>query len=131
MTSYTYTMLTDVMHLEVGVGKDITAANAEDVIILAVNCLNLFGASLTNMSGTAGSRTISLESKEQAAVLLVARAVYLGFYKDLDIANIGPLTVTTNDLFKDPATLQLIKEAAAALKNADGDDDSQMQVMAG
>ncbi len=131
MTSYTYTMMTDVMNLTVGASDDITAVNAEKLIDLAINCLNLFGAELDNMAGTAGSKTVSLESKEHAAVLLVARAIYYSFYKDLDSASLGGLTVSTNDLLKDPATLQLIKDAAAQLKASDGGDDSDMQVMVG
>lgn len=130
MTSYTHTMLTDVMNLEVGVLKDITAPNAEKIIDLAVDALVLFGAELDNMAGTAGAKTISLEQKQHAAVLIVARAIYLGFYKDLDTANLGPLSVTTADVMRDPATLQLIKDAAAELKK-DDTSDSGMQVLVG
>lgn len=132
--SYTYTMLSGVMNLSVGTGAgyDISAINVENVIDLAIDCLNLFGASVPNMGGTAGTKTITLESSQHAAVLLVARAVYYSFHKSLIQVGLGGLTMTTTDLLKDPATLQLVKDCAEQLKiSATGDDDSDMQVMVG
>jgi len=130
-TSYTYTLLTDVMNLTIGAADDITAINAEKLIDLAIDMLNLFGAELDNMSGTAGTKTISLESSEHGAVALVVRAVYYGFYKNLDQAGApGGFSISSQDLLKDPATLQLIKDAAASLKSGQG-EDSDMQVMTG
>lgn len=133
-SNYTYTMLTNLMNLSVGsgAGYDISAINAELVIDLAINCLNLFGASLSNMTGTAGSKTVTLEPAEHAAISLVARAIYYSFHKSLVTVGVGGLSLSTSDLLKDPATLQLIKDCALQLKaGAGSDEDSGMQVLTG
>ncbi len=118
------------MNLTVGATGDITAAQIESVIMLAVNCLKLFGAELTNMAGAEGSRTISLEDAEHAAVLLVSRMIYLSFFKPVEKAVVNGVSITTDDVLANPASVQLIQTCANALKTGQT-DENQMQVMAG
>lgn len=56
------------------------AATCEEIIDHAVNLLNAYGADLPNMTGTAGSKTLSVESREKGAVMEVACAVYNSKY---------------------------------------------------
>lgn len=91
----------------------------ENIIDLSIDLLNLLGADLSNMSGTAGDKSVGLESPEKAAVFLVARTVYYGFYKDLDTSSVGGLTVSTPDLMSNPAVLQAVNEAARHLIELD------------
>ena len=136
MPSITYSAWTAIMNLNVGAGAgyDVTAENAEKILDLAINCLNLFGSldpELSVMSGAAGSKTVTLSGREQAAVFMVARAIFYGFYKELDVSNVGGVNMTTNDLMKDPGTIQLIKDAAALLQKTNKDDYPQLHVLVG
>jgi len=99
---------------------DITNINAEKLIDLAIDLLNLFGhVDLPNMSGTAGSKTVSLESNEKGAVFLVARQIYYGFYKDIETVGVGGLSVTLNDVLGNATIIDSIKEAARQLSEFD------------
>jgi len=135
MTSITYSAWTAVMNLNVGAGAgyDVTDQNAEKVLDLAIDALNLFGnLEMSNMAGTAGSKTVNLNSSQKAAVFIVARAIYYGFYKELDTSNVGGVNMTTNDLMKDPETIKLIRDCAERLRAAEQDDDyTERKVLVG
>jgi hypothetical protein len=135
MTSILYTAWTSVMNLNVGAGAgyDVTAENAEKILDLAIDALNLFGnLEMSNMAGTAGSKTVNLNSGQKAAVFIVARAIFYGFYKELDTSNVGGVNMTTSDLMKDPETIKLIKDCAEKLNAAEQDDDyTERKVLVG
>lgn len=96
--------------------SEISAANAEKILDHAINLLNLYGdLDLPNMGGTAGSKTVGLQSKEQGAVFEVARAVYYSFFKGVDLVGVGGLTVSSPDLLANPAVINAVKEAARRL----------------
>lgn len=97
----------------------IAVATAEQIIDIAIDTLNLFGADLPNMTGTAGTKTVSLESKEKGAVLLVARKIYYGFYKGATNVGIGGLSVTTPDVLGNASVLNFAKECASQLMEMD------------
>ncbi len=98
---------------------DITNTNAEIVLNQAIDCLNRMGADLSNLSGTAGSKTWSGESKEKGAIYDVARAVYYSFYKGIDTAAIASLTASSPDVMANPTVMQMVKEAARELSELD------------
>ena len=135
MTSITYSAWTAVMNLNVGAGAgyDVTDQNAEKILDLTIDALNLFGnLEMSNMAGTAGSKTVNLSSSQKAAVFIVARAIYYGFYKELDVSNVGGVNMTTNDLMKDPETIKLIRDCAEKLRAAEQDDDyTERKVLVG
>lgn len=85
----------------------------------AIDMLNLEGADLPNMSGTAGSKTVGLESMERAAVNSVVRIVYYSFYKDIQPATVSGLTLGTTDLLSNPAVAQTVKDMARRLAELD------------
>lgn len=101
--------------------SDMTDATTEAIIDQAINLLNLYGAELSNMGGTAGSKTVSLESKAEGAVIEVARAVYYSFYKGLDSTTIGGMTVDSPDLLSNPVVQRTLKEAARRLTEIEVD----------
>ena len=118
MATITYATLTDLLNLSVP--SDITAANAEKVIDQAIDSLNLYGdLDIPNMTGTAGTKSVSITSGERGAILMVARAVYYGFYKGLDTTSVQSLNVASPDLMSNPQVLGAIKEAAEMLKDVD------------
>lgn len=99
----------------------ITATNAEYLIDLAIDMLNLHGADLGNMTGTAGSKTWSGESKEKGAVMLVARAIYHGFFKGIEPVGVEGVSVTTYDLLGNTVILRSIQMAARRLTELEVD----------
>jgi len=70
--------------------SSISAANMENIVDIAINVLNMFGAAtITNMNGgAAGSKTVTLTSKQAGAVFLAVRLIYRAFW-------IGPKGSTT------------------------------------
>jgi len=111
MTSVSASDFDGVMNL----GGQVSDTNIERILDLAIDTLNLFGADLSNMSGTAGSKTVGLESNEKAAVFIVARAVYYSFYKDIEPAAVQGLSLGTADLLSNSTVLNVVKEAARRL----------------
>ena len=118
MATITYVDLHDLLHITVA---DISAINAEKIIDLAVDCLNLYGADLPNMTGTAGAKSLSLESKEKGAVFMVVRAVYYGFYKGLDVVGISSLSASSPDVMSNSTIAAVIKDAGHLLSEVDVD----------
>jgi len=90
----------------------VSDTNLEIIIDQAIDLLNLYGADLANMTGTAGSKSVGLESKERGAVFHVARAVYYSFYKGVDSATVAALAVSSPDLMSNPNVLRTVREAA-------------------
>lgn len=117
MVSITATSLDDLLAHD----TTITDAQLESIIDMAIHCLNLYGADLPNLTGTSGSKTVSVESKQAGAILLVAQRIYYSFYKNLGTRTISPLSLTTPDLLANPAVLQSIKESARQLSEIEVD----------
>ena len=94
-------------------------ATAEIIIDQAIDLLNLHGAELSNLGGTAGTKTVSVESKQKGAIYFTARAVYYGFYKGVESVAPGGVTITSSDLMSNLNVLQTVKEAARQLTEMD------------
>ena len=90
----------------------------EKILDMAVNCLNLYGQlDMSNMAGTAGSKTLNLTSRQNAALLIVARAIYYGFYVGLSSAAIAGQSVTNpSDLMANSGVSESLREAARLLQ---------------
>jgi len=102
--------------------SDISDTNAEYIIDLAISEINLHSdADLALMSGTAGSKTVSLESKEYASVMEAARAIYQSFYKGVETSTVGGMTITSPDLQSNPVVQATIEKAARRLAELDVD----------
>ncbi len=100
-------------------GGAISDTNLEQIIDLAIDTLNLFGAELPNMSGEAGSKIVTLTSKEKAAVFIAARAIKYGFYYSIGNVVVEGLSVSVSDLASNPVVMNTIKEAAQKLKEVE------------
>jgi len=100
---------------------EIDADDAEYLIDLAISQISLHsGQDLPTMGGTAGSKTVSLESKEYAAVMDALRAIYQSFYKGIETATPGGgLAITSADLKSNPAVQSAIERAARRLAEFD------------
>ncbi len=66
---------------------NITATNAEVVLDGAINTLNVFGAGISNLSGTAGSKSGSYTSAQVGAIMAVAQQIYSKHFKNADNSN--------------------------------------------
>lgn len=93
----------------------ITTAETEAIINLAIDLLNLFGADLSRMSGTSGSKTVSLDSEERGAVLFVARDIYHSFFENPTSASAGGVTLTALDIMDNPFFMSRITRIARRL----------------
>lgn len=99
----------------------ISDANVENIFDLAANTYNIFGCDVTNMAGTAGSKTVTYTSAEKGAVYQGARIIYASFYKNPanhPNANAGATSVTSTDLQSNSVIWTMLKEIAEALKGA-------------
>ena len=93
----------------------------ESVIDAAINMLNLYGAELPNMTGTAGTKTVSLESKQAGAVQLVAEVIYNDFYKGIEATSVGGIAISKTVLLANPTVMACVKEAARRLTEIEVD----------
>jgi len=86
----------------------------------AINLLNLYGnLDISNMSGTAGSKTVGLESREKGAVVEICRRIYYSYYKKLDAAVMAGVSITSVDLMSNTALNETIKQMARELSELD------------
>jgi len=95
--------------------SDITATLAEINMDQAINLLNVFGAGISNLSGTAGSKSGSYTSAEVGAIMVMAREVYAKLYKNADGSNVqvSGIGVTYSN---DGQLLNFAKQLANQLK---------------
>lgn len=116
MVAVTAGTFKDLMHL-----TQLDSAVAEKILDMAIDCLNLYGQlDMSNMAGVAGSKTLNLTSQQKAALFLVARAIYYGFYLDLSSGTIGGLNVTNpSDLMANSVVYDSLREAARLLQEPD------------
>jgi len=90
MVSVTYQDLHDLINVTT---SDITAAKTEDLIDHAIDLLNAHGVGLSNMAGSAGSKTVTLTSAQRGAILNLARMIYRHDYVNPQQASLGPISV--------------------------------------
>ena len=92
-----------------------TATIWETLIDGGINLLNTYGANITNLSGTAGSKSVSLTSAEAGAVMAMTQQIYSKHYKNATGSNTaaGPLNITYSN---DGQLLSFAKQLAFQLK---------------
>jgi len=97
-----------------------SATVIETWIDQAINLLNLYGKlDMSNMNGTTGSKTVSLESEECGAVQEICRIIYYDYYKGLDAAVVQGMTVSSPALMSNPTVKHAIVEMARQLAELD------------
>ena len=115
MATITASLWKSVMHI-----SDISDTDAEYIIDLAIDRLNLEGnLDLPNMGGTAGSKTVSLESREKAAVFEMARIIYNTYYKEPRTVAVNGVNVGITDLLANPTINAAIERMARKLSEFD------------
>ena len=91
----------------------------EQLIDLAIHSLNIYGASLSNLSGNAGSKSGTYTSKEAGAIFMVAVELYSGLpakNQDVSETNIpDKAKATTEVVTLNPAVMVAVRDAAAQL----------------
>jgi hypothetical protein len=114
MTSYNAANFSGVLN-----DSSISAENMENLVNVAINVLNMFGAAtIPNMnSGAAGSKTVSLTSKQAGAVFLAVRMIYRGFWIGPKATGIAGMSLTEADVLANPTIVETIKLAAARLSS--------------
>jgi len=116
MVSVSAEDLDAVLNLSGGVSDE----NLEAILDLAIDTLNLFGAFITNMSGVAGEKTVTVTSKEKAAVFIGARAIYYAFFKGIESAVIAGQSITKSDIMSNTEVMNTIRQAAKRLEQHEG-----------
>jgi len=94
---------------------DITLETLTDAVI---DELNSNGCKISNMSGAAGSKTITLTSAQQGAIRKVFRCIYASWHQNptnIPSSTMGGISSSTADLMSNPAILAMIKDTARQL----------------
>jgi hypothetical protein len=98
---------------------DDSATNIEYVLDLSIDVLNIYGASLDNMAGGAGTKTVTLTSQQRGGVFVMAREIYKKFPKDAGTtAAHSALSVTESDILKDKELMELAETIGNRLEAA-------------
>ena len=119
MATITASDLDSRLHLE-------DAVDEEDLEILidgAIDLLNVYllkhGKSIGNMTGTAGSKTVTVTSAEKGAIMMVACSLYSRDYKtsgsQSESSGLGPASYSTNAASTSNASELLASELASNL----------------
>lgn len=118
MTTITASDLDSLLNLDGEVDDDILEA----MIDAAIDRLNLYGTDLPNLTGTAGSKTVSVTSAERGAILQVASAVYSVSKSTGSTSTsrgIGGLNISESSSQGNRMLEDMVKDAAARLKELD------------
>lgn len=108
---------------------DATATEAEYMLDQAIDLLNLYGRldpELSNLTGTAGTKSLSCQSRERGAIYMVARAIYASFFKNAAgtvSAALGPQSSSSSDLMSNPAVQKAVMDAATSLQTSDAEEE--------
>lgn len=105
MVAVTYSTLHSLLHLVVA---DISAADTENLIDQAIDKLNLYGLgafTISNLTGAAGSKTVTVTSQERGAIMEVASSIYYLQYKE-------PSGMSISSLSQSPPTTAPVDEVA-------------------
>lgn len=114
MPSVSYSDFQSVMNLDPDI--DVSAANTENLLDYAIDLLNVYGnLSISNMSGAAGSKTVTLTSKQRGAVFMVARALYYSDYRSQIISSVGGVSITPMSITENPMWERFLSRAARQL----------------
>ena len=100
------------------------AEDIEYVMDLAIDRLNIYGADLDNMTGDAGSKTVTLTSAQRGAVFTVSRFIYNLFLKytssgggsSSSVSLMGISKSQSTTLSTNPEVMDLAKECANQIK---------------
>lgn len=96
------------------------AATKEGLVDAAIDLLNLYKApAITSMDGTAGAKTVTLTSRQRAAVLYVTRAIYASFYLNAGATNVSlsGLSLSQVDLLSNATVIHAVEAMAAKLRD--------------
>jgi len=99
--------------------SSISATNMENIVNIAINVLNMLGAAtITNMNGgAAGSKTVTLTSKQAGAVFFTVRQIYDGFWKPRGTTVTQGRSITIADVLANPTIVETIRLAAQRLSS--------------
>ena len=113
MVSVTAALLINLLHLDASFDD----ATMENLIDQSIDMTNLYGnLDLSNMSGTAGSKTVELTTHEKGAVVTIVRTVYNAFYENSEGSmSVSGITISSPDLMGNPTVVNTIKEVSRLL----------------
>jgi hypothetical protein len=99
--------------------EDIAPETMENLIDDAVDKLNTFGASLSNLTGTAGTKTGTYTSAEEGAIKTLTRECYK-IWSNPDATSSATLGPAGHSYSVDLQLLNIAKMLAEALKTQSG-----------
>jgi hypothetical protein len=98
----------------------ISATHAEEIIDLAIDIINLYSDSdVPNMTGTAGSKSVSVESKQKGAIFILAEEIYHGLYQNPTATSVMGQSISPANAMANPTIRAAAKEAARMLTELD------------
>lgn len=115
MASVSYTTFTTLYDVDTA-ASDFSASEIESILDHAINLLNLLGQNhytISNMSGTSGAKTVSLQSHQSGAVMFVAWLIYKG--RKPESASIGSLSYSPSTVLTDPVAKQTVNDYVMSL----------------
>jgi hypothetical protein len=117
MVSVAYTDFHNVMNLSTTGNNAITAVNTENLLDYAIDLLNIYSNSgISNMSGAAGSKTVTLTSAQRGAVFMVGRALYYSSYRNqVTVATPAGVGLAPVAILENPTFERLLYKAASML----------------
>lgn len=95
--------------------SSITATKAEIIIDQSIDLLNTYGVGLSNLTGSAGSKTGSYTSAQAGAIMTMTRETYATLYKNAPDKTSGTLGPAGASYSTNNRLLDFAKELAGQL----------------
>ena len=110
--SYNAASFTSVLNV-----ADFDAETMENLVNVAINVLNMFGAdTIPNMDGGApGAKTVTLTSKQAGGVFLAVRQIYDGMWKPRGTTSTRGDSLSIADVLANPTVVALLEKIASRL----------------
>ena len=99
----------------------ISAEHAEAILDGAIDLLNVFDAQLSNLSGDAGSKTVTVTSKQRGGVFVIARMIYYDYYQGITNMSAEGYSVSKTQLMSNPTVMAFVETIATRLQVAEDD----------
>ncbi len=113
MTEYTYDSYQKLTNITT---DELTPDVTERLLNVAIGLLNIFGADLSTFNGDSGSKTMSCENHEWAAIAHITKMVYADFYEDSGgDMEVSGITVEARNYLGDPKVMNMVRDIAQEL----------------
>jgi hypothetical protein len=100
--------------------SETSTTKLEEAIDVTISALNIYRCDIPLLSGTAGTKSVTLTSQQYGAVMMVLRTIFVNYAKNFSGTQsiaLGQISMTYAESLSNPGNMQIIKEIAWQLRS--------------